>query len=58
MAVTQSRLMAERLRGADKQVTFVEFDGLDHYLDSPQARTRVLSESDAFLRTALGLPAN
>lgn len=58
VGVGQSRLMADRLRGADRSVTLVEFPDLDHQLASPQARTRLLAESDAFLRTALGLPAN
>jgi dipeptidyl aminopeptidase/acylaminoacyl peptidase len=58
VAVAQSRLMADRLRDADRQVTYVEFPDLDHDLAAPQARTRVLTESDAFLRRALGLAAN
>jgi dienelactone hydrolase len=53
--VGQSRLMEDRLKAAGKQVTYVEFAGLDHYLDDPAARTRVLSESDRFIRAALGL---
>lgn len=53
--VSQSRLMERKLKAAGKPVTYVEFDGLDHYLDSSAARTRLLSESDAFLRKALGI---
>ena len=53
--IGHSRLMADKLRGAGKQVTLVEFPGLDHALDSPTARTRLLSESDVFLRKALGI---
>jgi acetyl esterase/lipase len=53
--VSQSRLMEGRLKAAGKQVTYVEFPGLDHYLDEPGARTRMLSESDRFIRAALGL---
>jgi dipeptidyl aminopeptidase/acylaminoacyl peptidase len=58
VGVGQSRLMADRLKDAGKQVTYVEFPGLDHQLASAEARTRLLTESDAFLRTALGLSAN
>ena len=53
--VGHSRLMEQRLRSAGKPVTYIEFDGLDHYLDDAAARTRMLSESDRFIRAALGL---
>jgi dipeptidyl aminopeptidase/acylaminoacyl peptidase len=53
--VDQSRLMNERLRAAGKQVTLVEFPGLNHGLHDADARTRLLSQSDAFLRTAFGM---
>ena len=55
VAVGHSRLMNERLRAAGKQVTYVEFPTLDHQLDTTAARTRLLSESDRFIRAALGL---
>ena len=55
VGVGQSKLMADKLRGAGKSVEFVEFPGLDHQLDDAAARTRMLSQSDAFLRKALGL---
>ena len=55
--VGQSQLMAGRLEKAGKQVEYVEFPDLDHQLASPAARTRLLSESNAFLRKALGMPA-
>jgi len=55
VGVGHSRLMNDRLRAAGKQVTYVEFDELDHQLDTAEARTRLLSESDRFIRTALGL---
>ena len=55
VAVGHSRLMNERLKAAGKQVTYVEFDELDHQLDTAEARTRLLSDSDRFIRTALGL---
>ena len=53
--IGHSKLMADKLRGAGKQVEFVEFPGLDHGLRDETARTRLLSTSDAFLRRALGL---
>lgn len=56
--VTHPRLMKNKLEGAGKQVTYVEFTGLDHYLVDGASRTRMLSESDAFIRKALGMPAN
>lgn len=56
--IGQARFMAERLRGAGKPVELVEFPGLAHSLTDAAARTRLLSESDAFLRKSLGLPAN
>lgn len=58
VAIGQARLMQDKLRGAGKQVEFVEFPGLDHYLLNSAARARLLGESDAFLRKHLGLPAN
>ncbi|WP_326525820.1 alpha/beta hydrolase family protein [Sphingomonas sp.] len=51
----QSRLMADRIRDVKGQVDYVEFDALDHYLDDAAARTRMLSQSDAFLRKAMGM---
>lgn len=53
--VAASRLMRQRLQDAGKSVTYVEFDGLDHYLDDGAARARLLSQSDRFLIEALGL---
>jgi dipeptidyl aminopeptidase/acylaminoacyl peptidase len=58
VGVGESRLMRDRLKDAGKQVTYVEFDGLDHQLASADARTQLLADSDAFLRRSLGLPAN
>lgn len=52
----ESRLMADRLRSAGKPVTYVEFKGLGHNLNSKKARTQMLSQSDAFLRKTFGLP--
>jgi hypothetical protein len=34
----------------------VEFPGLDHQLDDAEARMKLLSKSDAFLRAAMKLP--
>jgi dipeptidyl aminopeptidase/acylaminoacyl peptidase len=55
VGVDESRLMESRLRAAGKPVTYVEFPRLDHQLDDTAARTRLLSESDRFIRAALGL---
>ncbi|MCT2400845.1 alpha/beta hydrolase family protein [Novosphingobium mangrovi (ex Huang et al. 2023)] len=55
VGVAESRFMADKLRDAGKSVTYVEFKDLDHQLRSAAARTRVLSESDAFIRKNLGL---
>lgn len=53
--VNHSRLMAERLRSAGKQVQYVEFPDLAHSLVDAAARTRMLAESDAFLRRSMGM---
>jgi len=53
--IVESRLMADKLRGAGKQVDLFEYKGLDHYLEDDGARTELLTKSDAFLRAALGL---
>ena len=55
VSVEESRFMAKQMRAAGKAVQYVEFAGLDHYLYSDEARARVLAESDAFIRKALGL---
>ena len=47
--------MARQLRDAGKSVQYVEFPRLDHFLYSDEARARMLAESDAFIRKALGL---
>jgi dipeptidyl aminopeptidase/acylaminoacyl peptidase len=56
VGVGESRMMASRLKGAGKQVEYVEFEGLDHQLDDSAARTKLLDRSDGFIRAALGLP--
>ena len=53
--IAQSRLMNAKLKGEGKPVDYIEFPGLDHYLVDPAARTRMLSQSDVFLRKSLGL---
>jgi dipeptidyl aminopeptidase/acylaminoacyl peptidase len=55
VAVQESRLMRDRLKGAGKQVELVEFDKLDHQLDDSNARAQLLRRSDEFLRAALHL---
>ena len=55
VGVGEARYMKEKLTQADKSVEYIEFKGLDHYLDDSGARTRLLSRSDAFIRQALGL---
>ena len=55
VAVGESRHMEKRLKAAGKAVTYVEFPGLRHNLSDSAARTRILSESDAFIRKGLGL---
>ena len=53
--VEASRFMERRLKAAGKAVTYVEFPGLEHQLDSTEARTRVLQDSDALFRKVMGL---
>lgn len=56
--IDESRLMLGKLRNAGKQVQLVEFPGLKHNLGDSAARTRLLFESDQFLRKAMGMAAN
>ncbi|KQS05137.1 peptidase S9 [Sphingomonas sp. Leaf357] len=55
VGVEESRYMADKLKDAGRKVDYVEFKGLDHYLDDDTVRTEMLAKSDAFLRTSLGL---
>ncbi len=55
VGVNESRVMADRLKGAGKKVEYVEFKGLTHALDDSAARAQMLDKADAFLRTAIGL---
>lgn len=53
--VGQSRLMADRLKGAGKKVELVVYPDLDHALEDGKVRSEMLRRSDAFLRTSLGI---
>lgn len=53
VGVSESRVMASRLRSAGKQVEYVEFKGLDHQIDDSDARTEMLDRADTFLRASL-----
>lgn len=53
--IGHARSMQGKLKGAGKTVTLVEFPGLDHQIAEAGARARLLAESDAFLRRALGM---
>jgi dipeptidyl aminopeptidase/acylaminoacyl peptidase len=55
VGVRQSRLMRDQLREAGRPAELVEFEGLDHQLEDSAARTRLLRDSDAFLRRSLGI---
>lgn len=55
VGVGESRTMAQQLKSAGKSVEYVEFKGLDHQLDESAARTRLLSQSAAFLKSVMGL---
>lgn len=53
VGVAESRAMDAALRKAGKRSTLVVFPGLDHQLDDSEARTKMLDQSDAFLRSAM-----
>jgi dipeptidyl aminopeptidase/acylaminoacyl peptidase len=55
VGIAESRMMERSIKDAGGKVEFVEFKGLDHQLDSESARKTLLSKSDAFLRTTLGI---
>jgi dipeptidyl aminopeptidase/acylaminoacyl peptidase len=50
----QSTLMQSRLQSAGGKVQLITFEGLDHQLDDSDARAKMLRESDAFIRAAIG----
>lgn len=51
--IEQGRLMNSKLKGAGKQVRYVEEKGLDHQLDDSVVRQDMLADADAFLRLAM-----
>ncbi|HEU4821270.1 MAG TPA: S9 family peptidase [Qipengyuania sp.] len=53
VAVRHSRMMADRLKDAGKQVVYTELPGLNHSLSDSGARTRMLTQIDGFLNSAL-----
>jgi dipeptidyl aminopeptidase/acylaminoacyl peptidase len=56
VGVQQSKLMADRLRGAGKSVQLVVYPKLDHQLEDSAAREDMLRKADAFLRASLKMP--
>jgi len=50
-----SKSMDAALKAAGKQTRLVVYPGLDHQLDDSAARADMLTQSDAFLRKALGI---
>lgn len=55
VGVAQSKVMDAALRKAGKKSSLVVFPGLDHQLDSGNAREMLLDQVDAFLRAAMHL---
>lgn len=55
--VSQSRMMADRLRAAGKRVDYVQVDGLEHQLADSAVRAQMLDRADTFLRSTLGIAA-
>jgi dipeptidyl aminopeptidase/acylaminoacyl peptidase len=53
--VDHSTLMDAKLKEAGVPHQLVTFDKLDHQLEDSEARARLLRESDAFLRKAMGM---
>ncbi|MDO7841437.1 alpha/beta hydrolase family protein [Sphingomonas immobilis] len=56
VSVNESRLMASRLRAANKKVELIEYHNLDHQLDDSDVRAAMLDRMDGFLRTTMGMP--
>ncbi|MXO85201.1 alpha/beta fold hydrolase [Altererythrobacter aurantiacus] len=52
--VRHSQMMAKRLESAGKNVTYTEFDGLQHNLGDSKVRMNMLIAIDKFLASALG----
>ena len=55
VGVGQSRVMDRALKKAGKRSEVIVYKGLDHQLDDADARTDMLTRSDALLRAALKL---
>ncbi|MDE2183656.1 MAG: S9 family peptidase [Alphaproteobacteria bacterium] len=52
--IEQSEIMDEALRKAGKKVTFIRFDGEDHYMETSATRIRMLNELEKFLKENIG----
>ncbi|WP_374387789.1 alpha/beta hydrolase family protein [Sandaracinobacter sp.] len=52
--IAHSKLMADKLKAAGATPRLVTWDNLDHYLIDSEARTKMLFESEAFLRQSFG----
>jgi dipeptidyl aminopeptidase/acylaminoacyl peptidase len=50
-----SELMQDALKSAGHAPIFLKFDGLGHSLEDSNARMKLLTDSDAFLRKSLGI---
>ncbi|WP_066653537.1 MULTISPECIES: alpha/beta hydrolase family protein [Sphingomonas] len=55
VGVRESRIMAARLKSAGRSVDYVEYKGLDHYLDDGGVRAELLDRADSFLGRALAI---
>ena len=51
--VEQSRRMSSKLKGAGKDVRYVELGGDDHWLSAASTRTQMLQEIETFLAKTL-----
>ena len=55
VGIEASRLMASKLRAANKPAQLIEYKGVAHSLEDSAVRADMLEKSDAFLRRSLGL---
>jgi dipeptidyl aminopeptidase/acylaminoacyl peptidase len=55
VSIFQSRMMQGKLKSAGKRNELIEFPGLGHSLSDSVVREQMLSRSDAFLRSAMGM---
>jgi len=53
VSVQHSQLMRDRLQAAGKPVKYVEFAGIDHYIENGAMRSTMLSDIDQFLAASL-----